>query len=231
MQQCNFYLIFLLICSFSFLKNYHLLPPLSIFSDFTFIFSFPLPNLLSSLSSPLASSPCLPLFHIFHISHCPTVPLSVPFSSSWVLLSSYISSYSSEHSCGPKILKRRMYNLWNICCWLAVTIVYFNLQKFANNAAEVFLLVYRWTEHYSLQNIRELPDFIEFKTFPGTPLRHIFTAAGDDLLDLMAGFLSVSPLNRCNCQEALQAPYFRLIECKIFCIAVLSANLHLNCMQ
>lgn len=57
-------------------------------------------------------------------------------------------------------------------------------------------------------NLKILPDYIEFKTFPGTPLRHIFTAAGDDLLDLVAGLLSVSPLNRYNCHEALQAPYF-----------------------
>ncbi|XP_021936620.1 cyclin-dependent kinase 7 isoform X1 [Zootermopsis nevadensis] len=57
-------------------------------------------------------------------------------------------------------------------------------------------------------NVKELPDFIQFKTFPGTPLRHIFTAAGDDLLDLLAHLLSISPLDRCNCHEALQAPYF-----------------------
>jgi len=75
-----------------------------------------------------------------------------------------------------------------------------------------------------LQNLKELPDFIQFKTFPGTPLRHIFTAAGDDLLDLLAGLLSVSPLKRYNCHEALQAPYFRFVDSKLLCdVGVLCA--------
>lgn len=54
----------------------------------------------------------------------------------------------------------------------------------------------------------ELPDFIQFKPFPGTPLKHIFTAAGDDLLDLIASFLNVNPLERCTCDQALQMLYF-----------------------
>lgn len=54
----------------------------------------------------------------------------------------------------------------------------------------------------------ELPDFIQFKPFPGTPLRHIFTAAGDDLLDLLACLLNVNPNERCSCDQALQMPYF-----------------------
>jgi len=55
----------------------------------------------------------------------------------------------------------------------------------------------------------QLPDFIVFKPQPGTPLRHIFTAAGDDLLLLLEKLLSVNPQARCNCTEALQLPYFR----------------------
>ncbi|KAL2720675.1 cyclin-dependent kinase 7 [Vespula squamosa] len=54
----------------------------------------------------------------------------------------------------------------------------------------------------------ELSDFIQFKPFPGTPLKHIFTAAGDDLLDLIASLLNVNPLERCTCDQALQMPYF-----------------------
>jgi hypothetical protein len=88
--------------------------------------------------------------------------------------------------------------------------------QIAKGECGTFSLMYYSTELYSLQNVKELPDFIQFKTFPGTPLRHIFTAAGDDLLGLIAQLLSVSPLDRCNCHEALQAPYFRLAD-KIFC--------------
>jgi cyclin-dependent kinase 7 len=57
-------------------------------------------------------------------------------------------------------------------------------------------------------NGKTLPDFIQFKMFPGTPLRHIFTAAGDDLLQLAEKLLAMYPLNRCTCTEALKMPYF-----------------------
>lgn len=53
-----------------------------------------------------------------------------------------------------------------------------------------------------------LQDYIQFKTFPGMPLKHIFTAAGDDLLDLITALLSVNPVYRVNCTQALQMPYF-----------------------
>ncbi|KAL1117596.1 hypothetical protein AAG570_003911 [Ranatra chinensis] len=53
-----------------------------------------------------------------------------------------------------------------------------------------------------------LQDYIQFKTFPGTPLKDIFTAAGDDLLDLISALLAINPLKRINCQQALQMPYF-----------------------
>lgn len=54
-----------------------------------------------------------------------------------------------------------------------------------------------------------LQDYIQFKTFPGTPLKHIFTAAGDDLLDVISSLLTINPLKRYNCPQVLQMPYFR----------------------
>lgn len=59
----------------------------------------------------------------------------------------------------------------------------------------------------------QLPDYIQFKSFPGTPFNHIFTAAGDDLLDLMASLMNINPLQRCTCDEALQMPYFTNKPC------------------
>uniref|UniRef100_R4G4T3 Cyclin-dependent kinase 7 n=1 Tax=Rhodnius prolixus TaxID=13249 RepID=R4G4T3_RHOPR len=53
-----------------------------------------------------------------------------------------------------------------------------------------------------------LQDYIQFKTFPGTPLKHIFTAAGDDLLDVISSLLTINPLKRYNCPQVLQMPYF-----------------------
>lgn len=57
-------------------------------------------------------------------------------------------------------------------------------------------------------DIKLLPDFIQFKVFPAIPLRHIFTAASDDLLMLAEKLLALYPLNRCTCTEALKMSYF-----------------------
>lgn len=54
-----------------------------------------------------------------------------------------------------------------------------------------------------------LPDFIQFKPSPGTPLREIFTAATDDLLYLLSKLLAICPSERCSASEALQMEYFR----------------------
>lgn len=59
------------------------------------------------------------------------------------------------------------------------------------------------------QGMTSLQDYVQFKPFPGTPLKMIFTAAPDDLLDLLASLLRINPLERLNCKETLQLPYFR----------------------
>lgn len=47
-----------------------------------------------------------------------------------------------------------------------------------------------------LQGVSSLPDYVSFKIFPGTPLEHIFSAAGDDLLELIQGLFTFNPLMR-----------------------------------
>jgi cyclin-dependent kinase 7 len=59
------------------------------------------------------------------------------------------------------------------------------------------------------QGMTSLQDYIQFKSFPGTPLKDIFTAAGDDLLTLLSALLSINPVKRINCKQALKMPYFR----------------------
>ncbi|KAK3088781.1 hypothetical protein FSP39_023681 [Pinctada imbricata] len=56
--------------------------------------------------------------------------------------------------------------------------------------------------------LKALPDYIQFKQFPATPLKEIFIAASDDLLDLMSQLLKMDPLARCSTTEALKMPYF-----------------------
>lgn len=53
-----------------------------------------------------------------------------------------------------------------------------------------------------------LPDYVTFKSFPGTPLHLIFSAAGDDLLELLQGLFTFSPNLRCTASQALRKKYF-----------------------
>ena len=52
-----------------------------------------------------------------------------------------------------------------------------------------------------LQGVTSLPDYIEFKKFPGIPLNDIFSAAGDDLLDLLGSLLDCNPVGRVNATQ------------------------------
>uniref|UniRef100_A0A3B3YZN5 Cyclin-dependent kinase 7 n=1 Tax=Poecilia mexicana TaxID=48701 RepID=A0A3B3YZN5_9TELE len=53
-----------------------------------------------------------------------------------------------------------------------------------------------------------LPDYVSFKIFPGTPLEHIFSAAGDDLLELLQGLFTFNPSTRTTATQALKMRYF-----------------------
>ncbi|XP_027652477.2 cyclin-dependent kinase 7 isoform X5 [Falco peregrinus] len=53
-----------------------------------------------------------------------------------------------------------------------------------------------------------LPDYVTFKSFPGMPLQHIFSAAGDDLLSLLQGLFTFNPCTRVTATQALKQKYF-----------------------
>ncbi|XP_069679877.1 cyclin-dependent kinase 7 isoform X2 [Periplaneta americana] len=108
----------------------------------------------------------------------------------------------------------RMYgggiDMWAIGCILAellLRVPFFPGESDLDQLTRIFQVLGTPTDE-TWPSVKELPDYVQFKMFPGTPMRHIFTAAGDDLLDLLAKLLSVCPLDRCNCHEALQSPYF-----------------------
>lgn len=46
-----------------------------------------------------------------------------------------------------------------------------------------------------------LPDYVEFRKFPGIPLKDIFSAAGDDLLDMLDRLLDCDPSGRVNATQ------------------------------
>lgn len=56
--------------------------------------------------------------------------------------------------------------------------------------------------------MNSLPDYVSFKIFPGTPLEHIFSAAGDDLLELLQGLFTFNPSARTSATQALKMKYF-----------------------
>jgi len=70
------------------------------------------------------------------------------------------------------------------------------------NISNLFLMLYS-------QEVVSLPDYIMFKPCAGTPFQDIFTAASDDVLQLLESILCFNPLKRCTCSEALQMDYFK----------------------
>ncbi|GFR12422.1 hypothetical protein TNCT_595122 [Trichonephila clavata] len=57
-------------------------------------------------------------------------------------------------------------------------------------------------------HVSTLPHYVLFKPAPPIPFHDIFTAAGDDLIDVLSRMLALNPLKRCTCKEALKMPYF-----------------------
>ncbi|MPC37007.1 Cyclin-dependent kinase 7 [Portunus trituberculatus] len=58
------------------------------------------------------------------------------------------------------------------------------------------------------KDMTELPDYVSFKHLEGSPLRDLFPAASDDLLQLLGSLLTINPSKRCNCTQALKMNYF-----------------------
>ncbi|XP_050311741.1 cyclin-dependent kinase 7 [Anthonomus grandis grandis] len=56
--------------------------------------------------------------------------------------------------------------------------------------------------------IKSMSDYIEFKPFPQIPLKSIFTAAGDDLLEVIESMLVLNPTARKTCTECLKMAFF-----------------------
>nr|XP_002121840.1 cyclin-dependent kinase 7 [Ciona intestinalis] len=56
--------------------------------------------------------------------------------------------------------------------------------------------------------MKDLPDYICFKEFPGIPLSQCFSAARDDLLELISGLLRYNPGLRVTAVQALHFSFF-----------------------
>ena len=72
---------------------------------------------------------------------------------------------------------------------------------------KIFLALGTPTEE-TWPGLTSLPDYIQFKPNPGTPLGDIFTAAGDDLLDLLGKMVTLCPMRRIDSTASLKHSYF-----------------------
>lgn len=62
--------------------------------------------------------------------------------------------------------------------------------------------------------MKTLPDYVEFKSFPGTSLKDIFSAAGDDLLDLLSRLLDCNPNGRVSSSQVWMNTRFKTFSRK-----------------
>ena len=56
--------------------------------------------------------------------------------------------------------------------------------------------------------VKSLPDYIDFNFMPGVPLQEIFTAADDDLIQVISEMIILEPRKRLSCDQILQSKYF-----------------------
>ncbi|OXU22572.1 hypothetical protein TSAR_015507 [Trichomalopsis sarcophagae] len=101
-------------------------------------------------------------------------------------------------------------DMWAIGCILAellLRVPFLPGESDLDQLTKIFQVLGTPTEE-TWPGVTKLPDFIQFKPFPAVPLKDIFTAAGDDLLDLLASLLNINPIERCSCDQALQMTYF-----------------------
>jgi len=102
-------------------------------------------------------------------------------------------------------------DIWAVGCILAellLRIPFLAGETDLDQLSKIFLALGTPTEE-TWPGLTNLPDYIQFKANPGTALGDIFTAAGDDLLDLLGKLVTLYPLKRINSSTALKHQYFK----------------------
>jgi len=101
-------------------------------------------------------------------------------------------------------------DIWAVGCILAelmLRVPFLQGETDLDQLAKIFQALGTPSEE-TWPGLTSLPDYIQFKHHPGTPIQDVFTAAGDDLLELLASLLNLCPLKRCDSTTALKMPYF-----------------------
>jgi len=101
-------------------------------------------------------------------------------------------------------------DIWAVGCILAellLRVPFLAGETDLDQLGKIFLCMGTPTED-TWPGVTQLPDYIQFKHSPGTPLADIFTAAGDDLLHLLEHLVKLCPLKRFDSTTALKSSYF-----------------------
>ncbi|CAG9763368.1 unnamed protein product [Ceutorhynchus assimilis] len=101
-------------------------------------------------------------------------------------------------------------DIWAVGCILAELLLRLPLfpgESDLDQLTKIFGVFGNPTEE-NWPGIKTLSDYIEFKPFPIIPLKSIFTAAGDDLLEVIESMLTLNPVARKSCSECLKMPFF-----------------------
>lgn len=101
-------------------------------------------------------------------------------------------------------------DMWAVGCILAellLRVPLFPGESDLDQLTKIFGVFGNPTEE-NWPGVKSLVDYIDFKPFQSIPLKNIFTAAGDDLLDLIENLLVLNPVKRKECDECLKMPFF-----------------------
>ncbi|CAH1990347.1 unnamed protein product [Acanthoscelides obtectus] len=101
-------------------------------------------------------------------------------------------------------------DMWAVGCILAellLRVPLFPGESDLDQLTKIFSVFGNPTEE-TWPGVKQLSDYIEFKPLPCIPLKNIFTAAGNDLLDLIESMLVLNPIKRREASECLQLPFF-----------------------
>ncbi|XP_018320996.1 cyclin-dependent kinase 7 [Agrilus planipennis] len=101
-------------------------------------------------------------------------------------------------------------DMWAVGCILAellLRVPFLPGESDLDQLTKIFQVLGNPTEE-NWPGVKTLSDYIEFKPFQPVPLKHIFTAAGDDLLDVIASMFVLDPSKRKTCTEVLKMPFF-----------------------
>ena len=105
---------------------------------------------------------------------------------------------------GPSI------DLWSVGCVFAelmLRVPYFAAESELEQLTKIFEAMGTPTEK-DWPGLTELCNGIQFKQYPRPQLASLFTAAGDDTLDLLSKLLMYDPRRRLSAKDALGHPYF-----------------------